>query len=124
MSLRVTGLLILLFANSVFAQTESELARYFRAYLDVYAKAQLRCGVSDSVAVIGASVEDIDTPALVVDLDALDRNIAKMADFARSAGVRVWVVPTGSDEVEALRAAQPDRLLRDLKELAELVGEA
>jgi D-serine deaminase-like pyridoxal phosphate-dependent protein len=40
-------------------------------------------------AEIGASVEDIDTPALVVDLDALDRNIAKMAEFARSAGVRV-----------------------------------
>src|SRR6478736_1295972 len=40
-------------------------------------------------AEIGAAVEDIDTPALVVDLDALDRNIAKMAEFARSAGVRV-----------------------------------
>jgi protein involved in polysaccharide export with SLBB domain len=45
---------MLLFANAVFAQTESELARYFRAYLDVYAKAQPRCAVSDSVAVIGA----------------------------------------------------------------------
>ena len=42
---------------------------------------------------------------------------------ARSAGVWVWVVPTGSDTVEALRAAQPDRLLRDLKELAELVSD-
>jgi D-serine deaminase-like pyridoxal phosphate-dependent protein len=40
-------------------------------------------------AEIGASVEDIDTPALIVDLDALDRNIAKMAEFARTAGVRV-----------------------------------
>jgi phosphoglycolate phosphatase len=40
---------------------------------------------------------------------------------ARGAGVRVWVVPTGSDEVEDLRAAQPDRLLRDLQELTELV---
>jgi len=40
-------------------------------------------------AEIGTAVEDIDTPALVVDLDALDRNIAKMAEFARSAGVRV-----------------------------------
>src|SRR3954454_25409529 len=40
-------------------------------------------------AEIGAAVEEIDTPALLVDLDALDRNIAKMAEFARSAGVRV-----------------------------------
>src|SRR5436305_602392 len=40
-------------------------------------------------AEIGAAVEDIATPALVVALDALDRNIAKMADFARLAGVRV-----------------------------------
>jgi 3-hydroxy-D-aspartate aldolase len=40
-------------------------------------------------AEIGAPIADIDTPALVVDLDALDRNIAKMAEFARAAGVRV-----------------------------------
>lgn len=40
-------------------------------------------------AEIGAPVDDIDTPALVVDLDALDRNIAKMAEFARATGVRV-----------------------------------
>jgi 3-hydroxy-D-aspartate aldolase len=40
-------------------------------------------------AEIGAPVDDVETPALVVDLDALDRNIAKMAEFARTAGVRV-----------------------------------
>src|SRR3954468_20548914 len=40
-------------------------------------------------AAIGALLADIDTPALVVDLDALDRNIAKMAAFSRSTGVRV-----------------------------------
>src|SRR5258706_2375509 len=40
-------------------------------------------------AEIGAPIADIDTPALVVDLDALDRNIAKMAEFARASGVRV-----------------------------------
>ncbi|HTU92851.1 MAG TPA: HAD-IA family hydrolase [Gemmataceae bacterium] len=39
---------------------------------------------------------------------------------ARSAGVSVWVVPTGSDEIETLRQARPDRLLRDLGELREL----
>jgi len=40
-------------------------------------------------AEIGASVADIDTPALIVELDAFDRNVAKMAEFARTAGVRV-----------------------------------
>lgn len=40
---------------------------------------------------------------------------------ARAAGVSVWVVPTGSDEIETLRRAYPDRLLRDLAELPELL---
>jgi 3-hydroxy-D-aspartate aldolase len=40
-------------------------------------------------AAIGAAVTEIETPALVIDLDAFDRNVAKMADFARAAGVRV-----------------------------------
>src|SRR3984893_5214065 len=40
-------------------------------------------------AEIRARICYIHPPALVVDLDALDRNIAKMAEFSRSAGVRV-----------------------------------
>ena len=40
-------------------------------------------------AEIGALLDDVETPALIVDLDALDRNIAKMAEFARTTGVRV-----------------------------------
>jgi phosphoglycolate phosphatase len=40
-------------------------------------------------------------------------------ETARAAGVRVWVVPTGSDEREQLEAARPDRVLRDLHELVE-----
>lgn len=43
-------------------------------------------------------------------------------ETARAAGVRVWVVPTGSDTVEALDGANPDRRLRDLAELAELLA--
>jgi phosphoglycolate phosphatase len=43
-------------------------------------------------------------------------------ETARSAGVPVWVVPTGSDEPAALERARPDRLLRDLHELPTLVG--
>ncbi|HTU19089.1 MAG TPA: HAD-IA family hydrolase [Gemmataceae bacterium] len=41
---------------------------------------------------------------------------------ARAAGVSVWVVPTGSDEIETLRQAHPDRLLRDLGELPGLLA--
>jgi phosphoglycolate phosphatase len=41
---------------------------------------------------------------------------------ARAAGVRVWSVPTGSDDRETLLAAHPDRLLRDLSEAADLLG--
>lgn len=37
---------------------------------------------------IGQPVADIDTPAAVVDLDAMERNIARMADFARQHRVR------------------------------------
>jgi D-serine deaminase-like pyridoxal phosphate-dependent protein len=40
-------------------------------------------------AEIGAPIADIDTPALIVELDALERNIAKMAEFSRQTGVRV-----------------------------------
>ena len=39
-------------------------------------------------ALIGHSVAQIDTPALVVDLDAMERNIARMAAFARQHGMR------------------------------------
>lgn len=41
---------------------------------------------------------------------------------ARAAGVSVWVVPTGSDTIETLRQAHPDRLLRDLGELPALLA--
>jgi len=36
---------------------------------------------------------------------------------ARGAGVQVWVVPTGSDTLEVLQQAHPDRVLSDLREL-------
>ncbi len=37
----------------------------------------------------GDGVASIDTPALVIDLDAMERNLATMATFARSHGVRL-----------------------------------
>lgn len=39
-------------------------------------------------------------------------------ETARAAGAGVWIVPTGSDDLACLQAARPDRLLRDLHELA------
>ncbi len=42
-------------------------------------------------------------------------------ETARGADVRVWVVPTGSDERSALEAAKPDRLLGSLEELSGLL---
>jgi phosphoglycolate phosphatase len=38
-------------------------------------------------------------------------------DTARAAGVRVWVVPTGSDDQATLLAAKPDRLLNGFAQL-------
>jgi len=42
-----------------------------------------------AAARIGDPVAAIDTPALVIDLDALERNIARMADYARAHGMRL-----------------------------------
>jgi phosphoglycolate phosphatase len=39
-------------------------------------------------------------------------------ETARGAGVPVWIVPTGSQDEETLRGAAPDRLCRDLNEVA------
>ena len=37
---------------------------------------------------IGRSVNDVDTPALVIDLDAMKRNLARMAEFAKKHAIR------------------------------------
>ncbi len=38
---------------------------------------------------LGTRTEDVDTPALILDLNSFERNIAKMAAFAATAGVRL-----------------------------------
>ena len=38
---------------------------------------------------LGCSVDEIDTPALVIDLDAMERNLARMAEFAKLHKVRL-----------------------------------
>ena len=40
------------------------------------------------VNLIGKSVDEIDTPALVVDLDAMNRNLTRMAEFAKKHAIR------------------------------------
>jgi 3-hydroxy-D-aspartate aldolase len=40
-------------------------------------------------AEIGAAIAEVETPALIIELGAFERNIAKMAEFARTSGVRV-----------------------------------
>ena len=40
-----------------------------------------------SPAAVGMALADVDTPALLIDLDAFERNLRRMAEFARSAGV-------------------------------------
>ncbi len=39
-------------------------------------------------ALIGKSVHEIDTPSLVIDLDAMKRNLARMAEFAKKHNIR------------------------------------
>ncbi|MBS0319600.1 MAG: DSD1 family PLP-dependent enzyme [Proteobacteria bacterium] len=45
--------------------------------------------IAREFATPGYALADVDTPALIVDLDALDANIARMAAFARAAGLRL-----------------------------------
>ena len=42
-----------------------------------------------AVALVGESVDTIDTPALVIDLDAMERNLHRMATFARERGIKL-----------------------------------
>jgi phosphoglycolate phosphatase len=41
---------------------------------------------------------------------------------ARAVGIRVWSVPTGSDDIAALRDAKPDRLLTKFSDLLDLLS--
>jgi D-serine deaminase-like pyridoxal phosphate-dependent protein len=50
---------------------------------------------------VGRSVTELDTPALIVDLDAFERNVARMAAHFRQAGVN-WRPHTKGQKVPAL----------------------
>jgi 3-hydroxy-D-aspartate aldolase len=52
-----------------------------------HATAELEVGY-DVPALVGMDERDVQTPCLVLDLDALERNVKKMGDLARQMGVR------------------------------------
>src|SRR5215212_362773 len=80
-------------------------------------------------ACVGTAIGAVETPALVVDLDALERNIARMAAFARvqiAAGA-VGVCVQKLSEAEALAALGIDDIfitneIVDPAKLARLAG--
>jgi D-serine deaminase-like pyridoxal phosphate-dependent protein len=45
--------------------------------------------MNSAPAEIGTPIAEIETPALLIELDAFERNVAKMAELARSSGIRV-----------------------------------
>ena len=45
--------------------------------------------ISTAPASIGIAIEGVDTPALILDLDALERNIARMAEAVKGSAVRL-----------------------------------
>jgi 2-phosphoglycolate phosphatase len=91
-----------------------------------------RClGIADLLEIV-LGPEDVARPKPAPDmlLEAMHRLKLPAADIlyvgdmvvdvqtARGAGIAVWIVPTGSDERPKLAAANPDRLLNGLDDLA------
>src|SRR5439155_1602284 len=56
-------------------------------------------------ASIGIALDEVDTPALVLDLDALGRNVLRMADAVKSSGVRLRPSPPGASRPAAACAS-------------------
>ena len=71
-------------------------------------------------ATIGMPLAEVDTPALLIDLDAFERNLQRMADFVRSAGVRLRPHSKTHKSPDHRRAA--DRARRGRRVLPEGVG--
>ena len=45
--------------------------------------------MTSTTAVVGQRLEDVDTPALLIELDAFERNLRTMADSVKGRGMRV-----------------------------------
>ena len=63
-------------------------------------------------AAIGMDEADIQTPCLVLDLDALERNIKKMGQFAKDMGVRHRVHHRHSDSGNSSKMCGSTPVLR------------
>ena len=50
-------------------------------------------------ASIGMPIEEIDTPCLLVDLDAFERNVAKMGKFVRENGFATVATPSATNRL-------------------------
>ena len=69
----------------------------------------------DIPARVGMRENEVQTPCLVVDLDALERNIKKMGDFAKEHGMRHRVHGKMHKSVDvALLTREVGRCLRSL----------
>ena len=60
----------------------------------------------DVPALPGMSVDEIQTPCLILDLDALERNIRKMGDYAKAHGMRHRAHGKMHKSVDVLRLQQ------------------
>jgi phosphoglycolate phosphatase len=100
-----------------------ELLEYFAvaSYLDVVLGPEDVTHPKPAPDMLREALRRLDVPAaealyigdMVVDIQT-----------ARSAGVRVWIVPTGSDTAEDIVRARPDRMVRDLTEATALLESA
>ena len=73
-------------------------------------------------AKIGDPIADIDTPALIVELDALNRNIAKMTGVC-ALNWRARASSCQDPQIDSDRAS-PDRVTAPLADMRQKVGEA
>lgn len=96
-------------------------------YLDVQAYLDVVLGPEDvahpkpAPDMLHAALARLDVPASAA-LYVGDMTVD--IQTARAANVAVWVVPTGSDEIETLKKAKPDRLLPNLDALRVLLSES
>ena len=65
-------------------------------------------------ALTGQGVAAIDTPAAVIDLDAMERNLARMAAFARTHGVRLGLNIMGIIYLEVIVWDLKQKLMENL----------
>src|SRR5205085_1325743 len=63
------------------------LWRRLRPESDLYCK-RTRKAIAMQLSAVGLPLEELDTPALLLDLDAFDRNVRRMAEHFRARGVQ------------------------------------